>query len=200
MHAACLLTSAPLCGSLFQAEVTTIPLDTAKARLRARKRRAAGFEAAQMSGARPPRSCSLLSEARAAPCRPPGSAPAPGDASQAGGDAEIQVSQRVDARGTCMRASSDSPVFGAGRLWAINFGGAAKYTVSSIVLMFDLAGDAHSPATSLGDRSCTATRTMHSLTLSSPNCLYRGLLGTVTTVAREEGPAALWKGITPGVK
>lgn len=30
------------------------------------------------------------------------------------------------------------------------------------------------------------------------NYSRRGLLGTVSTVAREEGPAALWKGITPG--
>lgn len=28
---------------------------------------------------------------------------------------------------------------------------------------------------------------------------YRGMLGTVATVAREEGLAALWKGIIPGL-
>lgn len=28
---------------------------------------------------------------------------------------------------------------------------------------------------------------------------YRGLLGTVSTIAREEGLAALWKGIVPGL-
>jgi hypothetical protein len=28
---------------------------------------------------------------------------------------------------------------------------------------------------------------------------YRGLLGTATTIAREEGSAALWKGIVPGL-
>lgn len=29
---------------------------------------------------------------------------------------------------------------------------------------------------------------------------YRGMLGTVTTIAREEGAAALWKGIVPGLQ
>lgn len=29
---------------------------------------------------------------------------------------------------------------------------------------------------------------------------YSGLLGTVTTIAREEGPMALWKGIVPGLQ
>lgn len=28
---------------------------------------------------------------------------------------------------------------------------------------------------------------------------YRGMLGTVATIAREEGLAALWKGIVPGL-
>jgi solute carrier family 25 (mitochondrial uncoupling protein), member 8/9 len=28
---------------------------------------------------------------------------------------------------------------------------------------------------------------------------YRGLLGTAATIAREEGAAALWKGIVPGL-
>ena len=28
--------------------------------------------------------------------------------------------------------------------------------------------------------------------------IYRGLLGTVGTVAREEGASALWKGLEPG--
>ncbi|GAX85450.1 hypothetical protein CEUSTIGMA_g12866.t1 [Chlamydomonas eustigma] len=28
---------------------------------------------------------------------------------------------------------------------------------------------------------------------------YRGLLGTIATIAREEGPASLWKGIEPGL-
>lgn len=28
---------------------------------------------------------------------------------------------------------------------------------------------------------------------------YRGMLGTVATIAREEGMAALWKGIVPGL-
>lgn len=28
---------------------------------------------------------------------------------------------------------------------------------------------------------------------------YRGLLGTVVTIAREEGLSALWKGIVPGL-
>lgn len=28
---------------------------------------------------------------------------------------------------------------------------------------------------------------------------YRGMLGTVATIAREEGAAALWKGIIPGL-
>lgn len=28
---------------------------------------------------------------------------------------------------------------------------------------------------------------------------YRGMLGTVATIAREEGVAALWKGIVPGL-
>jgi Mitochondrial carrier protein len=29
---------------------------------------------------------------------------------------------------------------------------------------------------------------------------YRGMLGTVATIAREEGSAALWKGIVPGLQ
>lgn len=28
---------------------------------------------------------------------------------------------------------------------------------------------------------------------------YRGLLGTIKTIAREEGVSALWKGIVPGL-
>lgn len=28
---------------------------------------------------------------------------------------------------------------------------------------------------------------------------YRGMLGTVATIAREEGAASLWKGIVPGL-
>ena len=28
---------------------------------------------------------------------------------------------------------------------------------------------------------------------------YSGMFGTIVTVAKEEGPAALWKGITPGI-
>jgi len=28
---------------------------------------------------------------------------------------------------------------------------------------------------------------------------YRGMLGTVSTIAREEGMTALWKGIVPGL-
>lgn len=35
--------------------------------------------------------------------------------------------------------------------------------------------------------------------LGSGSPKYRGLLGTVKTIAREEGVSALWKGIVPGL-
>jgi hypothetical protein len=37
------------------------------------------------------------------------------------------------------------------------------------------------------------------LNLLCPLAVCRGLLGTCLTIAREEGPSALWKGLEPGV-
>ncbi|GLI61595.1 hypothetical protein VaNZ11_004013 [Volvox africanus] len=37
------------------------------------------------------------------------------------------------------------------------------------------------------------------LQLQSGGSKYKGLLGTVLTIAREEGPASLWKGLEPGL-
>eukprot|EP01024_Parvocaulis_polyphysoides_P021263 TRINITY_DN2006_c1_g2_i1.p1 TRINITY_DN2006_c1_g2~~TRINITY_DN2006_c1_g2_i1.p1 ORF type:complete len:297 (-),score=35.46 TRINITY_DN2006_c1_g2_i1:178-1068(-) len=37
------------------------------------------------------------------------------------------------------------------------------------------------------------------LQIQSGSSKYNGLMGTVATIAKEEGPAALWKGLTPGL-